>query len=248
MSASSSSRLSIGQLAQLAGVTPRAIRHYHATGLLPEPDRDGSGYRRYGPADLIALVRIARLRSLGLPIAQIANHLGSAGSTDLAADLSALARELDAEIERLTALRDRLVEAARARAPIDADDALREALRAHGRLGAAELNPDDSEAVQLIDALHPRGVAGALDDANELLTSSALRPRLDALLDRYRALADTASDTEIDGLAHEVAETLPRPEVVPASVNVELMDSLLGDRLNGGQRRFMHRLRHVMTA
>jgi MerR family transcriptional regulator, thiopeptide resistance regulator len=248
MSAPPSSRLSIGQLAQLAGVTPRAIRHYHATGLLPEPDRDGSGYRRYGPAELIALVRIVRLRSLGLPIAQIANHVGSAGGADLAEDLSALAGELDAEIERLTALRDRLVEAARSRAPIDADAALRDALRAHGRLGAADLNPDEAKAAQLVDALHPRGVAGALDDANELLTGSALRPRLDALLTRYRALADTTSDTEIDGLADEVAETLPRPEVVPPSVNIELMDSLLGDRLNSGQRRFMHRLRQVMTA
>jgi DNA-binding transcriptional MerR regulator len=78
VSAPPSSRLSIGQLAQLGGVTPHAIRHYHATGLLPEPNRDGSGYRRYGPAELIALIRIVRLRTLGLPIAQIANHIGSA--------------------------------------------------------------------------------------------------------------------------------------------------------------------------
>ena len=32
--------LSIGQLASYAGVTVRAVRHYHAKGLLPEPERD----------------------------------------------------------------------------------------------------------------------------------------------------------------------------------------------------------------
>ena len=39
--------LTIGQLAAYAGVTVRAVRHYHAKGLLPEPQRDHSGYRRY---------------------------------------------------------------------------------------------------------------------------------------------------------------------------------------------------------
>ena len=40
--------LTIGQLASYTGVTVRAVRHYHQIGLLPEPDRDASGYRRYG--------------------------------------------------------------------------------------------------------------------------------------------------------------------------------------------------------
>ena len=42
--------LTIGELASYAGVTVRAVRHYHAKGLLPEPERDHSGYRRYGAA------------------------------------------------------------------------------------------------------------------------------------------------------------------------------------------------------
>ena len=37
--------LTIGQLAAHVGVTVRAIRHYHARGLLTEPARDASGYR-----------------------------------------------------------------------------------------------------------------------------------------------------------------------------------------------------------
>jgi hypothetical protein len=38
--------LTIGQLAAYTGVTVRAIRHYHQRGLLAEPGRDASGYRR----------------------------------------------------------------------------------------------------------------------------------------------------------------------------------------------------------
>ena len=38
--------LTIGELASYAGVTVRAVRRYHAKGLLPEPERDHSGYRR----------------------------------------------------------------------------------------------------------------------------------------------------------------------------------------------------------
>ena len=35
--------LTISQLAAYAGVTVRAVRHYHAKGLLPEPERDAPG-------------------------------------------------------------------------------------------------------------------------------------------------------------------------------------------------------------
>ncbi len=39
--------ITIGQLARYAGVSTKTIRVYHDKGLLAEPDRDTSGYRRY---------------------------------------------------------------------------------------------------------------------------------------------------------------------------------------------------------
>ena len=39
--------LTIGQLARHAGVSIKTIRVYHDEGLLSEPERDTSGYRRY---------------------------------------------------------------------------------------------------------------------------------------------------------------------------------------------------------
>ncbi|MDT0466653.1 MerR family transcriptional regulator [Streptomyces gibsoniae] len=45
--------ITIGQAAAFAGVTVKTIRHYHQNGLIYEPHRDSSGYRRYGTADLL---------------------------------------------------------------------------------------------------------------------------------------------------------------------------------------------------
>ncbi len=67
--------LTIGQLADYVGVTVRAIRHYHQRGLLPEPGRDASGYRRYGAQAVTDLIRIKTLSDAGVPLARIAELL-----------------------------------------------------------------------------------------------------------------------------------------------------------------------------
>jgi DNA-binding transcriptional MerR regulator len=63
--------LTIGQLADFTGVTVRAIRHYHQRGLLPEPPRDRSGYRRYDAQAVLHLLRIKVLADAGVPLARI---------------------------------------------------------------------------------------------------------------------------------------------------------------------------------
>lgn len=63
--------LTISQLAAYAGVTVRAVRHYHQIGLLPEPPRDGSGYRAYSAADVVRLIRIRTLAEAGVPLARV---------------------------------------------------------------------------------------------------------------------------------------------------------------------------------
>lgn len=92
--------LTIGQLAKLAGVTVRTVRHYHHSGLLDEPDRDESGYRRYGAAHLIRLLRVRALAEIGLPLARIA-HLLDAPRAELAACLEELDAELALQAERI---------------------------------------------------------------------------------------------------------------------------------------------------
>jgi DNA-binding transcriptional MerR regulator len=60
----------IGQLAQLAGVTPRTIRYYTAEGLLPRPDARGQ-YALYGEQHLLRLQLIAHLKESYLPLGEI---------------------------------------------------------------------------------------------------------------------------------------------------------------------------------
>src|SRR6267143_4495933 len=69
--------LTIGQLAAYAGVTIKAVRHYHQRGLLEEPPRDASGYRRYSAEHAIALIKIKTLAEAGVPLARIKELLAA---------------------------------------------------------------------------------------------------------------------------------------------------------------------------
>lgn len=46
-------QVTIGDAASFAGTTPRAIRHYHQLGLLPETERGDDDRRRYGYDEMI---------------------------------------------------------------------------------------------------------------------------------------------------------------------------------------------------
>ena len=63
--------LTISRLATYAGVTVRAVRHYHQIGLLPEPERTYSGYRTYDAAAVVRLIRIRTLADAGVPLARV---------------------------------------------------------------------------------------------------------------------------------------------------------------------------------
>lgn len=92
--------LTIGQLAAYAGVTVRAVRHYHQVGLLPEPERDASGYRRYGATAVVSLIKIRTLADAGVPLARIRPMLDADADT-FADDVRRIDARLRDEIERL---------------------------------------------------------------------------------------------------------------------------------------------------
>ncbi|MGI8878940.1 MAG: MerR family transcriptional regulator [Jatrophihabitans sp.] len=89
--------LTISQLASYAGVTVRAVRHYHAKGLLPEPERDSSGYRRYDAVAVVELIRIRTLAEAGVPLSRV-RELLAAGDDEFAAAIKDIDRRLRAEI------------------------------------------------------------------------------------------------------------------------------------------------------
>lgn len=94
--------LTIGQLASYAGVTVRAVRHYHQVGLLPEPERDASGYRTYDAVAVVRLIRIRTLAEAGVPLARVGELLDADPAT-----FAAATAEIDRQLrERIRALQD----------------------------------------------------------------------------------------------------------------------------------------------
>lgn len=87
-------------MAAYAGVTVRAVRHDHQIGLLPEPDRDSSGYRRYGAKAVVALIPIRTLASAGVPLSQVGQML-QADAPTFAEAVQRIYSRLNDEIERL---------------------------------------------------------------------------------------------------------------------------------------------------
>src|ERR1700759_2841870 len=101
--------LTISQLASYAGVTVRAVRHYHAKGLLPEPERDWSGYRRYDAQAVVELIRIRTLADAGVPLSRV-KELLSADPDEFEAAVADVDRRLSAEIRERQQHRERVAQ------------------------------------------------------------------------------------------------------------------------------------------
>lgn len=99
--------LTISQLARYGGTTVRAVRHYHQVGLLPEPERNRSGYRTYDAAAVVRLIRIRTLAEAGVPLARVQELLG-ADPGEFARGVAEIDTELRAEIRRLQEHRRRI--------------------------------------------------------------------------------------------------------------------------------------------
>jgi DNA-binding transcriptional MerR regulator len=101
--------ITIGQLAKYAGVTIKAIRHYHYRGLLEEPPRDPSGYRRYSARHAIDLVKIKTLADAGVPLARV-KELLAANPDQFAAAIAEIDRKLQERLEALIRIRERIAQ------------------------------------------------------------------------------------------------------------------------------------------
>ena len=71
--------MNIGEAAKAAGVSPKMIRHYEQTGLLPPAERSDSGYRLYSEREISVLRFIRQSRRLGFSMPQIADLMGQWG-------------------------------------------------------------------------------------------------------------------------------------------------------------------------
>ena len=120
--------ITIGQLARYVGVSTKTIRVYHAKGLLPEPGRDASGYRRYSAQDAIELIKIRVLAEAGVPLGKILK-LRDAPDDEFRRTLDKIDDDLTARIRSLRQTRGRLRELAGGHArllPGDVNDHLQQ--------------------------------------------------------------------------------------------------------------------------
>ncbi|MHB1988070.1 MAG: MerR family transcriptional regulator [Acidimicrobiales bacterium] len=73
---SSGATISIGEAAELVGMTTRTLRYYEELGLVTSTRPSASGQRRYGPAEVERLRHIRELQTLlGLDLDEISEQL-----------------------------------------------------------------------------------------------------------------------------------------------------------------------------
>ncbi len=225
--------LTISEVADFAGITVRAVRHYHQRGLLPEPPRDASGYRRYDADAVVALVRIRTLAEAGVPLARVAELL-DADEEQFAEALGDLDAELRAK-QRLIAEHRARVRALAAgdslalpQVVVDYLDRLRE-------LGISEETVKlERDSWILVHARYPEKVAEWMGMKDKELDRPSMR-RMYVEFDRARHWSP--DDPRLEGVADaavalflEVSADNPEAAQADADMDKEIV-SLLDDKM-----------------
>jgi len=168
----------ISEVARAAGCSVRAVRHYHASGALPEPARTAGGYRDYGLADLAALLRVRALVDAGITLADI--------RSDSSSLIDAALHRIDSQLAVLRAQRSRLMALQAGELGLPADI----------RSGIRELLGDGIPARMEIDALDLMGLTGvASAESWEVLRRNLRDPARRAETRRFRDLWEELGDT-----------------------------------------------------
>ncbi|MEF9604436.1 MerR family transcriptional regulator [Paracoccus sp. PXZ] len=186
-------------IARLAGVSVRTLRHYHQTGILAEPDRKANGYRLYGWQHLVRLLRIRQLTALGLPLSDIPTVLDGQKGMDMST-LDALDDSLACQITVLERQRQMVASLREGRAPFDIPPELAAPLLAleAGR-SAAALKAGREQSVLFGHMVDEEG-RKALASLYERLNGPDLAPISLELGQRFDALGPHSAEDEISSL------------------------------------------------
>lgn len=194
----------IGDAAAFVGITPRAIRHYHQIGLLPERERGADGRRRYGYAEIIRLLWIRRMADAGIALEDIRDAFAGAasggadgadtgvsdGTDEVAAVLARLEDALEAQEDELRRKRDsvRRMRTLGSRLGL-LDDIVSTRLEAAPE---GSLREDDLDTLLVTERIF--GPLGAVLQASRFLVL-ALHPELRAESDRVDAAEEALDDS-----------------------------------------------------
>jgi DNA-binding transcriptional MerR regulator len=198
--------ITIGQLAAYAGVTIKAVRHYHKRGLLEEPARDSSGYRRYTAQHAIELVKIKTLAEAGVPLARVKEVL-AASPDRFAAAIAEVDQALQERAKELRRTRERI-------ARLNAGDRLFVSADVAGYLDRLRELGVSRRAVQmerdgwiLLQSASPKAAAVWFADKVKAMDD----PEFVAIYREYDAAFDwPANDPRLDALADRSARWFAR--------------------------------------
>ncbi|MEU5975875.1 MerR family transcriptional regulator [Streptomyces sp. NPDC047315] len=209
-------RVKIGDAAAFAGTTPRAIRHYHAIGLLPEPERGSDDRRRYGYDDMIRLLWIRKMTDAGVSLDDI--RAGFEGATGIEQSLARLEDSLASRAAAIEAQRATVHRLREVGSPLGLLSPLVSSRLLDLPPGA--LRSTDLDALLVTERIFgPLGAAAQATRFITLATHPELRAEEDRLTEAETALDDTVSpdDPRIEDLAaqrcaHETALTAAADE------------------------------------
>lgn len=245
------------ELARLAGVTVRALRHYHQVGVLEEPERGPNGYRDYTVHDLIRVLRIKRLSSLGIALEQMPDLLDEreTPSNDTQSGTQALLAQLDeelaSEINRLQQQRA-LIEKLRSHAA--APDTPPEIAPFLAPLTTDDLpawyGSFDRDQAVLLAHLAGEGGMNHLVDIYRQLSSKEFAPAVTAVNKRFAELGEHTTDDGISELVEHfldvfaplIASYAAHESPFEASGAADLLTQHSADVLNRQQRAALQRL------
>jgi DNA-binding transcriptional MerR regulator len=116
----------IGELAEAAGTTSKALRFYEERGLIPRPERTSTGYRDYTPEAVTRIHFIRRGQAAGLTLAQIRPILnlrdrGDSPCAHVRVLLETHLADIEDQIQQLTTLRDSIIQLRSQADPVDPD-------------------------------------------------------------------------------------------------------------------------------
>jgi len=239
-------------LATLAQVSVRTLRHYHQVGVLPEPERSRNGYREYTVHDVVRLLRIKRLAALGIPLERMPAMLDNDADsqTDL---LDQLDTDIDAQIARLQAQKTLIGLARLNEAAPDLPPELAQSLARFAASGASpEMNRMDRDQVILLAHLAGDDGIDRLAQVYGRLAEPDVLTGVAAFNRRFEELADDASDTEVEALVTGFVEQFAPLMAELGDGNDEplfdeaaaatLFDAYQADVLNHAQRRTLAQL------
>jgi DNA-binding transcriptional MerR regulator len=103
----------VGEVAERAGVNVETLRYYERRGLLPAPDRDPSGHRRYDEDTVRLLRAIKEAQAVGFTLTEIGEYLrasrrSTSPSEVLRVRMAAKIDEIDGRIAGLRRMREEL--------------------------------------------------------------------------------------------------------------------------------------------